>query len=160
MSDIQPSHAESEYVRHRAVLKQFQAIREGLEPNPTPSWTRHTGLPLWTCVIIKADLRLALSARTACPAGNRSSCPVATGRSKTDQQLFGLLLPCKPPDMMSGDTTGVSRLALIPLIRSRVSRLLVTEPVLTHLTQLQRHVDQVVASPEVWMPWNYRAALT
>jgi transposase len=29
-----------------------------------------------------------------------------------------------------------------------------------YLTQLQRHADQVVASPEVWMPWNYRAALT
>jgi len=29
-----------------------------------------------------------------------------------------------------------------------------------YLTQLQRHVDQVAASPEVWMPWNYRAAMT
>jgi hypothetical protein len=29
-----------------------------------------------------------------------------------------------------------------------------------YLTQLQRHADQVAASPEVWMPWNYRAALT
>jgi transposase len=29
-----------------------------------------------------------------------------------------------------------------------------------YLTQLQRHADQVAASPEAWMPWNYRAALT
>ncbi|HZY90657.1 MAG TPA: hypothetical protein VFE78_37890, partial [Gemmataceae bacterium] len=29
-----------------------------------------------------------------------------------------------------------------------------------YLTQLQRHADQVAASPEVWVPWNYRAALT
>jgi transposase len=29
-----------------------------------------------------------------------------------------------------------------------------------YLTQLQRHADQVAASPEVWMPWNYREALT
>ncbi|HEY7422846.1 MAG TPA: IS66 family transposase [Gemmataceae bacterium] len=29
-----------------------------------------------------------------------------------------------------------------------------------YLTQLQRHADQVAASPEVWMPWNYRAAMT
>jgi hypothetical protein len=29
-----------------------------------------------------------------------------------------------------------------------------------YLTQLQRHANQVTASPEVWMPWNYRAALT
>ncbi|HKB40234.1 MAG TPA: IS66 family transposase [Gemmataceae bacterium] len=29
-----------------------------------------------------------------------------------------------------------------------------------YLTWLQRHADQVAASPEVWMPWNYRAALT
>jgi hypothetical protein len=29
-----------------------------------------------------------------------------------------------------------------------------------YLTQLQRHADQVAASPEVWMPWNYRATLT
>jgi transposase len=28
-----------------------------------------------------------------------------------------------------------------------------------YLTQLQRHIDQLAASPEVWMPWNYRAAL-
>ena len=28
-----------------------------------------------------------------------------------------------------------------------------------YLTQLQRHADQVAASSEVWMPWNYRAAL-
>jgi len=27
-----------------------------------------------------------------------------------------------------------------------------------YLTELQRHADQVGASPEVWMPWNYRAA--
>ncbi len=30
---------------------------------------------------------------------------------------------------------------------------------LDYLTQLQRHADQVAASPELWMPWNYRAAL-
>jgi hypothetical protein len=29
-----------------------------------------------------------------------------------------------------------------------------------YLTQLQRHADQVAPSPELWMPWNYRAALT
>jgi transposase len=29
-----------------------------------------------------------------------------------------------------------------------------------YLTQLQRHADQVGASPEVWTPWNYREALT
>jgi transposase len=29
-----------------------------------------------------------------------------------------------------------------------------------YLTQLQRHADAVAASPELWMPWNYRAALT
>jgi len=29
-----------------------------------------------------------------------------------------------------------------------------------YLTQLQRHADQVAASPELWMPWNYRAAQT
>jgi transposase len=28
-----------------------------------------------------------------------------------------------------------------------------------YLTQLQRHADQVAASPELWLPWNYRAAL-
>jgi transposase len=28
-----------------------------------------------------------------------------------------------------------------------------------YLTQLQRHADQIAAGPEVWMPWNYRAAL-
>jgi len=28
-----------------------------------------------------------------------------------------------------------------------------------YLTQLQRHIDQVAASPQLWMPWNYRAAL-
>jgi hypothetical protein len=28
------------------------------------------------------------------------------------------------------------------------------------LTQLQRHADQVAARPELWMPWNYCAALT
>jgi hypothetical protein len=25
---------------------------------------------------------------------------------------------------------------------------------------LQRHADQVAASPALWMPWNYREALT
>jgi transposase len=29
-----------------------------------------------------------------------------------------------------------------------------------YLTQLQRHADRVAASPALWMPWNYRAALT
>jgi transposase len=29
-----------------------------------------------------------------------------------------------------------------------------------YLTQLQRHADELAASPEVWMPWNYRAART
>ena len=29
-----------------------------------------------------------------------------------------------------------------------------------YLTQLQRHADQVAASPHLWMPWNYRAAIT
>ena len=29
-----------------------------------------------------------------------------------------------------------------------------------YLTQLQRHAEQVAASPQLWMPWNYRAALT
>jgi transposase len=28
-----------------------------------------------------------------------------------------------------------------------------------YLTQLQRHADRLAASPELWMPWNYRAAL-
>lgn len=28
-----------------------------------------------------------------------------------------------------------------------------------YLTQLQRHTDQLVTNPELWMPWNYRAAL-
>ena len=27
-----------------------------------------------------------------------------------------------------------------------------------YLTQLQRHVDQVAASPELWMPWTYHVA--
>jgi transposase len=29
-----------------------------------------------------------------------------------------------------------------------------------YLTELQRHTEQVAASPELWMPWNYREALT
>jgi transposase len=29
-----------------------------------------------------------------------------------------------------------------------------------YLTQLQRHADQLAAGPQLWMPWNYRAALT
>jgi transposase len=29
-----------------------------------------------------------------------------------------------------------------------------------YLTQLPRHADQVAASPALWMPWNYREALT
>jgi transposase len=28
-----------------------------------------------------------------------------------------------------------------------------------YLTQLQRHTEQLVANPELWMPWNYQAAL-
>jgi transposase len=28
-----------------------------------------------------------------------------------------------------------------------------------YLTELQRHPDQLAASPELWMPWNYRATL-
>jgi len=28
-----------------------------------------------------------------------------------------------------------------------------------YLTELQRHPDQLTANPELWMPWNYRAAL-
>jgi transposase len=28
-----------------------------------------------------------------------------------------------------------------------------------YLTQLQRHADRVAAGPELWMPWNYHAAL-
>ncbi len=28
-----------------------------------------------------------------------------------------------------------------------------------YLTELQRHPDQLAASPELWMPWNYRAAM-
>jgi transposase len=28
-----------------------------------------------------------------------------------------------------------------------------------YLSQLQRHADAIAASPELWMPWNYRAAL-
>jgi transposase len=28
-----------------------------------------------------------------------------------------------------------------------------------YLTELQRHPDQLAACPELWMPWNYRAAL-
>jgi hypothetical protein len=29
-----------------------------------------------------------------------------------------------------------------------------------YLTQLQRHSDQVAASAQLWMPWNYLAALS
>lgn len=29
-----------------------------------------------------------------------------------------------------------------------------------YLTQLQQHAEQVAANPAVWLPWNYRAALT
>jgi transposase len=28
-----------------------------------------------------------------------------------------------------------------------------------YLTELQRHIDQLAANPELWMPWNYREAL-
>jgi hypothetical protein len=28
-----------------------------------------------------------------------------------------------------------------------------------YLTQLQHHSDELAANPELWMPWNYRAAL-
>jgi transposase len=29
-----------------------------------------------------------------------------------------------------------------------------------YLTQLQQHSEQLAASPELWMPWNYRAAMS
>jgi transposase len=29
-----------------------------------------------------------------------------------------------------------------------------------YLTQLQRHTEQLAANPELWLPWNYREALT
>jgi len=29
-----------------------------------------------------------------------------------------------------------------------------------YLTELQRHIDQLAANPPLWMPWNYREALT
>jgi transposase len=29
-----------------------------------------------------------------------------------------------------------------------------------YLTQLQEHAEQIEASPQFWMPWNYREALT
>jgi hypothetical protein len=29
-----------------------------------------------------------------------------------------------------------------------------------YLTQLQEHADEMAASPQRWMPWNYREALT
>ena len=29
-----------------------------------------------------------------------------------------------------------------------------------YLTALQQHADQVVASPDRWLPWNYRDALS
>jgi transposase len=29
-----------------------------------------------------------------------------------------------------------------------------------YLTQLQRHSEQVAASPQLWMPWNYRAGVS
>ena len=29
-----------------------------------------------------------------------------------------------------------------------------------YLTQLQRHTEQLAASPQLWMPWNYREALS
>jgi hypothetical protein len=81
LGDIDPSHAESEYVRHRTVVNQFQAVRENLEPNFRPPWTL-AAPPLGTCVLTKVDMGLALSVRTACPAGNRNFCGAATGRSK------------------------------------------------------------------------------
>jgi hypothetical protein len=28
-----------------------------------------------------------------------------------------------------------------------------------YLTQLQHHPDELAADPDLWMPWNYRAAL-
>ena len=28
-----------------------------------------------------------------------------------------------------------------------------------YLTELQQHTDQLAASPQLWMPWNYREAL-
>jgi len=29
-----------------------------------------------------------------------------------------------------------------------------------YLTQLQEHADELAASPQLWMPWNYREVLT
>ena len=29
-----------------------------------------------------------------------------------------------------------------------------------YLTELQRHADALAAHPELWMPWNYRDALS
>ncbi len=29
-----------------------------------------------------------------------------------------------------------------------------------YLTELQRHPDELAARPDLWMPWNYRAALS
>jgi hypothetical protein len=29
-----------------------------------------------------------------------------------------------------------------------------------YLTQLEQHAARVAAGPQIWMPWNYRAALT
>ena len=28
-----------------------------------------------------------------------------------------------------------------------------------YLTELQRHADRLAVSPQLWMPWNYRARL-
>jgi hypothetical protein len=39
-------------------------------------------------VVTKADLMLALSVRTACPAKSRGGCPAATGLSKTSVSNF------------------------------------------------------------------------
>jgi hypothetical protein len=33
-------------------------------------------------------------------------------------------------------------------------------PLNARLTHLQQLADEVAATPELWMPWNYRAALT
>jgi hypothetical protein len=29
-----------------------------------------------------------------------------------------------------------------------------------YLTRSQRHADQLAAGPQLWLPWNYREALT
>jgi hypothetical protein len=75
-------------LRRKALVNRFEAFRESLEPNSSRPWIRYAAPPLRTCVITKTDLMLPLLARTACPTGSRSVCPVATGRSKTSLNNF------------------------------------------------------------------------